>query len=146
MANTRTITSANSVLMLAVAGIFPVAQKIEGFAADNMFDTDAFNSSEVVMGVDGRMSAGWVPVVKTQTYTLQADSESIDLFDQWSEIQNTAREVFFADATILLPSVGKKYALTRGVLSNFTPMPGLGKTLKPMTFQITWQDISRSRI
>lgn len=36
-----TLTSANSVLYLAVAGVFPVAQKIEGYATDDAFAFEA---------------------------------------------------------------------------------------------------------
>ena len=146
MANNRTITAANSVYMLAIAGLFPVAQRLQGFAADTAFDTDAFNPSEIVMGIDGRMSAGWVPVAKTQSIMIMPDSESLDILDAWYEAQETAREIFFCDATIMLPAIERKYALTRGVLTNYKPIPDVRKSLQPVPFQITWQTISRSRI
>ncbi len=57
-----TLTSANSVLMLTVGGVFSVPQKIEGYASDSAFTFDAAKPAQVTMGVDGRMSAGYVPV------------------------------------------------------------------------------------
>ena len=54
MAKYQTITSANSIIMLSILGLFPVPQQIFGFAADTGFNTEAFASVEVVMGVDGK--------------------------------------------------------------------------------------------
>ena len=70
MANNRTITAANSVLLLSVASLFDVPQRIQGFSADNITNTDNLNNAETLMGVDGRLSAGWVAVAIPQTITL----------------------------------------------------------------------------
>ena len=90
-----TITSANAVYMLAVTGMFPVPQRLEGFAADDVFDTEALTVAEVVMGVDGRLSAGYTPVPVKQNISLQADSPSIQLFETWYLAQKAAKEVYF---------------------------------------------------
>lgn len=137
-----TITSANSVLMLAVGLVFPVPQKIEGYASDDAFAVDAHEPAEAVMGVDGRMSAGWLPTMRVQTVSIQADSPSLFLFDTWATAQDVAREVFYADGTLILPAIGKKYALTRGVLTSMKTHPDAKKTLQPMQYRITWQSIS----
>lgn len=139
-----TITSANSVLMLGVTSLFPTPQQIQGFSTDDIFSTDPLESAEVIMGVDGKLSAGFVYVLVKQMYNLQADSASVSIFDQWYAAQQSAQDLFFANATIVLPSLGQKWAMTKGVLSNYPPMPDAGKTLKPRKFTITWESISNA--
>ena len=115
---TKTITSANSIFLISVGGIFPVPQQLQGFAADAAFAFDSVQPAEVVMGVDGNMSAGYVPFMTVQTVTLMPDSPSLSIFETWLGATNTAREVFFANGHITLPSIGRKFVLTRGVLTS----------------------------
>lgn len=142
MANNRTITSANSILMLSVAGLFDVPQKIQGFSADNITSTDNLASKETMMGVDGRLSAGWVAVAVPQTITLMADSPSADFFDAWLQAEETAREAYIASGSLVLPATGRKYAMTRGFLTGITKFPTVGRTLQPRPFTITWERVT----
>lgn len=136
-----TITSANSVIMLAVAGLFDVPQQLQGFSADAAFSTEAFTSVETVMGVDGNMSAGWVPVEKKMSVMVMPDSISNIFFDAWYAAQEAARELFFANGTMVLPSIGREFTMIKGVLSTYTPMPEVAKVLRARTFGLTWQSI-----
>lgn len=138
----KTLTAANSVYMLSVVGLFITPQRLQGYAADAAFDTDSVESAETALGVDGILSAGWVPVAQTQTITLQADSGSNDMFDQWVQAQKAAKEVFRCNASISLPGTGRKYACVNGVLTGHMIVPGVKKILQPRTFRITWEDIS----
>lgn len=137
-----TLTSANSVLMLTVGGVFSVPQKIEGYASDSAFTFDAAKPAQVTMGVDGRMSAGYVPVPCAQTIMIQPDSPSMRIFEIWMAASETAREVFYANGTLNIPSIDRKYTLTRGVLTQIPPAPDAKAMLQPMAFQITWQNVS----
>ncbi|CUJ80790.1 hypothetical protein [Achromobacter sp. 2789STDY5608628] len=137
-----TLTSANSVLYLAVAGVFPVAQKIEGYATDDAFAFEAVQPAQVVMGVDGRMSAGYTPFMSIQTISIQADSPSLIVFEAYLAAMKTAREVFYCNGTLGIPSTNRKYAMSRGVLTQISPAPTARTILQPRTFQITWQDVS----
>lgn len=134
-----TITSANAVYMLAVTGLFPVPQRLEGFAADDVFDTEALTVAEVVMGVDGRLSAGYTPVPVKQNISLQADSPSIQLFETWYLAQKAAKEVYFCSGIVRLPSVGRSYVLTNGVLTSYPSISDAKKTLQPRKFSVTWE-------
>jgi hypothetical protein len=136
-----TLTNANSVITLTIPGIFNSPQTLYGFSADNMFTTSSIKSAEGVMGVDGRLSFGWVPQIKTQDFMLQADSPSMYILDQWVQTQNTAREIYACNGTIYLPGVGMAYTLTRGALESYNIMPDGQKTLAPRKFTIIWQDI-----
>ena len=139
-----TITSANSVFTIVVAGLFPAPVQLRGYASDNAFTTEAVDLAEVQMGVDGRMTAGFVPNPVKQTITLQADSPSKDIFTAMIQAMKTAREVFYISGSIALPSTGEAFTLTRGILTNAKQIPDAQKVLQPMDFQITWESVNRS--
>lgn len=141
-----TITSANAVYMLAVTGLFPVPQRLEEFAADDVFDTEALTVAEVVMGVDGRLSAGYTPVPVKQNISLQADSPSIQLFETWYLAQKAAKEVYFCSGIVRLPSVGRSYVLTNGVLTSYPSISDAKKTLQPRKFSVTWESVTGAPI
>lgn len=135
----NSITSANAIFALAIDGIFTSPQQLQGFAADDIFDTPAIAPTEFSMGLDGKLSAGWVPVAIAQSITLQADSDSIVVFDTWYATQVSQRDVYFANATIMLPSVGLVYTMKRGVLTGYAPLSDAKKMLQPRKFTITWE-------
>jgi hypothetical protein len=137
-----TITSANSIYQLSITGLYNSPQQLQGFAADDVFDTPSLKSSEILMGVDGNMSAGFVYVPIMQTIHLQADSASGIIFDQWYAAQQAEQDVFFANAVVALPSIQRKWSMTKGVLSGYMPIPDAKKTLAPRTFEITWNFMS----
>jgi hypothetical protein len=136
-----TITSANSVFTLVVPLVFPVPINVQGYAADDAFATEAVDSAEAVMGVDGKMSAGYTPFPTKLNVTLQADSDSISIFDTWLGAMQTAKEVFFGDATIVMPSVGRTYILTKGAMTRITQFPAAKKILQPVQYEITFESV-----
>ncbi|CAB3664402.1 hypothetical protein LMG26696_03544 [Achromobacter pulmonis] len=141
-----TLTSANSSLMLGIGLVFPIPQKIEGYATDDAFAFDAVQTAQAVMGVDGYMSAGFTPQPVVQNITIMADSPSKFLFEAWLAAMKTAREVFYANGSLAIPSIERKYTLQRGVLTQAPPVPTARALLQPMTFQITWQNVSPSLV
>lgn len=143
MADT-TITSANSVFTLVVAGLFPVPVQLKGYSTDRAFTTEAIDLAEVQMGVDGRMTAGYIINPVKQTVTLQADSPSKDIFTGIIQAMKTAREVYYLSGSISLPSTGEVFTLTRGILTNAKQIPDAQKVLQPMDFVITWESVNRS--
>lgn len=143
MADT-TITSANSVFTLVIPGLFPSPVQLKGYSTDKAFTTEAVDLAEVQMGVDGRMTAGFVPNPVKQTVTLQADSPSKGLFGTLITATKTAREIFYLSGSITLPSTGETFTLARGVLTNAKQIPDAQKVLQPMDFVITWESITRS--
>lgn len=143
MADT-TITSANSVFIIVVPGLFPAPVQLRGYATDKAFTTEAIDLAEVQMGVDGRMTAGFTPNPTKQTVTLQADSPSKDIFTALIQAMKTAREVFYISGSIALPSTGESFTLTRGILTNVKQIPDAQKVLQPMDFVITWESCNRS--
>jgi hypothetical protein len=144
MANTRTITAANSVLLLSAASLFDVPQRIQGFQADDVTDTENMATSEIVPGVDGRLSGGWSYVPTVQNFMLQADSPSVDFFDQIHETMQTLRETIVLNGSLVLPAIGKKYAMTRGFLTGYSKFGGVKKTLQGRRFSVTWERVTVS--
>lgn len=141
-----TLTTANSAASLVVRGLFPVPQHLQGYATDDSFATEDVQPMEVQMGVDGQLSAGFVPYPTAITFTLQADSPSTDMFDTVLEAQKAQKEGFIFDGTIIIQGTGAKYAMTKGFLTSATPMSTAKKMLQPRKFTITFQDVSKAPV
>lgn len=136
-----TITAANSKFVLSVRGLFPVPQVLEGYSADDAFATEAVEPAETVMGVDGRMSAGYVPYPTMVTISIMPDSPSNSLFDAWLAAQKAANEVYPADAVITLPSIDRAYIGTFGILTSIQPIPGVRRVLQARPFRLTFESL-----
>lgn len=144
-----TITSANAKLSFTVrgpAGIVVGPFTVQGYASDDAFVTEVADSAEAVMGVDGRMSAGFVPFITRQTITLQADSPSIQLFEAWLGAQQVLKDMLFADGVLALPGLQKSYALIKGALTRITPIPQAKRVLQPVTYEIAWETVQPAPI
>ena len=137
----RSITSADSTFVLSSSDFALAATILEGYAADAAFAMDNADTAETMLGVDGKLSAGWIPRSYNQTITLQADSKSRALFDALVTAQDATRNVFRLNGVINLPGNQYNYNLTRGVLKNYTAMPTAQKVLQPLTFVIEWEKV-----
>lgn len=135
------ITSANSILTLGVEIVFPTPVQLQGYTTDDIYGVAAIKPNEIKMGVDGFMSAGKIWQAIPITYHLQADSLSNDIFDAWKQAEDAAVDTFIATGLIVLPSIGKKFTLFRGSMTNYTPVPPAGSTLKERAFEITWNKV-----
>jgi len=137
----KSITSANAVIMFAISGIFDTPQQLQEFAADDIFTSEDIQSTEVQMGVDGAMAAGFVNMPIPQTFAFLASSVSCPLFDTWWSNNKLNQDVFFANATVQLPSIGKKWSCTGGTLTRFKPTPDAQRVLGPRRFTVVWEKI-----
>lgn len=138
------ITGANAVFMISITDLYPAPVQLQGFAADDVFDTDPLESAEVLMGVDGFLSAGFVFVPVKQNITLQADSASNLIFDAWWTANQTSQSVFFANGFIQLQNISTQWAMVNGVLTTYPPTPAVKKLLQPRRYAVTWQGITPS--
>ena len=137
-----TITSANSIFTLTAAAVFPVPQTLQGYAADDAFANDALDISEVMMGVDGKLSAGYVPNPTNINISLQADSPSIAIFEAIIAGMKVTRNTIYLSGTISLPSTGKTYTLTRGVLKSASQLPDAKKVLQPQKYTLVFESVT----
>ena len=135
------ITSANSNITLTIPPLFTTPVQLQGFATDDIFDIPTIQSVETMMGVDGVLSGGKVFMPIPQSVMLQADSISADLFDEWDAAQTATEDTITASGVIILPGIRRKWTLTTGYLTNFTPLPAVKKLLQPRSFEITWESM-----
>lgn len=133
------ITSANAVFTISVPLLLPVPQRLQAFAADDIFDFDDVDAGEVIMGVDGFLSSGLVFAAKPQNISLQADSPSVAFFDAWYAGEQAAVFKAPASGVVTFPALGKSWTLVTGFLSRYKPVPDAKKVLMPQKFRITWQ-------
>jgi hypothetical protein len=140
----KTITSANSVFTMVVPGLFPAPVQLQGYAVDKAFTTEALQLAETKMGVDGRMTAGYTPMISNMTVSLQADSESRAIFDAMIQATKTAREIFYITAEIVLPATQEKFSLIKGTLVNVKQLPDALKVLQEVDYVIHWESINKS--
>lgn len=136
-----TITSANTILTLTQALLFPTPQQIQQFAADDVTDTDQVRNVETLMGVDGYLSAGFVFAPIMQNIALQANSPSIVFFDTIYAQQIAAEDAYAISGTLYFPGVSKKWSMVNGYLTDYKPTPDAKRTLQPQRFRITWNSV-----
>lgn len=135
------ITAANVSFIIGVPLLLPVPQQLQGFAADDVFDVDDIDSTDILMGVDGILSAGMIFAPKPMNIALQADSPSISFFDAWYQGQQANVGAYAAQGVVTFTSIGTSYGLTTGYLSRYKPMADAKKILQPRKFRVTWQTI-----
>lgn len=134
------ITAANAVFLLSIPGLVPIPVQLQGFAADDIFGTDPLNPVETQMGVDGVLSGGFVNIPTRQNITLQADSASNLVFDNWNAAQIAQKDTFIAFGSVWLTSIGRKWALSVGFLTEYPGIQSAGRTLRQRRYGITWQN------
>lgn len=137
-----TITAANSILFLSIEGLYNSPQQLQGFAADDVFDTETISPAETMMGVDGHLSGGFVFNPIRMNVALQADSASNFIFETWKAKQEQIGEIYIANGQVHLPAVKRKYVMIRGFLTSIPPTPAARKVLQSRRYQITWERIS----
>jgi len=125
-----TLTVANSVLAMTTEALFPQAQRLQGYGADDAFDFESVQNGEYSLGIDGTLSAGFVFNEIPFNITLQADSASLTLFEQIYQYEQTNRTKLGQNLTITLPAVNKRYDLTTGFMRRYKAPSGK-KILQP---------------
>lgn len=136
------LTSADIVLTLSIATLFPSPVQLQGFGVDDVYDIASVKNIETMMGVDGVLSAGFVWKERVQTITLQADSASNAIFDQWNSAQERNQTVYPSQGLVRIPSLSTKFIQTKGFLTGYKPAPKAGRVLHARSYEITWERIA----
>ncbi len=137
----KTLTAANSTFGLAVTSLYPVPQVLDQFSADAPFSTDDLVIAETVMSLDGKLLGGFVPNPVSQTIILQPTSNGVPMIINWLQASVTNRALYRAEATIIIPELGAKYVLSRGILISGKSIPDVRKITQPLSFKIQWEKI-----
>ena len=140
------ITSTNAVFTISVPSIFSIPVQLQEFSAEDIFTTQAVQTTETSMGLDGVLSGGKVFVPVPQTVSLQANSPSNAVFDQWAQQEEADGETYSAEGIIILKSLGKKWTMTNGFLVSYQPAPDAGKTLRPRRYGLLWNKMFPSNV
>jgi hypothetical protein len=134
----RTLTAANSVLTLTCPDLDIGPVQIQGFATDDAFDTTEVKPAEVMVGVDGKKSEGYIAFLVPFKFILQADSLSIDIMDAIQEAQEAAQETYELGVSLSAPGLGKLWTFTDGTLTAFKKTPQGKKLMQPQNYEITF--------
>lgn len=133
------LTTANAEFALEVDGVFTTPQAMQGWAADDAFATDNIAPNEVLMGVDGLLSGGYVAYPTKLMFTLQADSPSVVTMDTLISSMDAVRGTFPISANIAIPNLGKQYTFTRGFLTGARKFGDAKKLSQPLKYELTFQ-------
>lgn len=125
-----TLTTANSVMSMTVEALFPQAQRVQGYAADDAFDPGEVENGEYSYGIDGNLSAGFVFNEVPLTITLQADSVSLPIFENIWQYEFANRTKLEVNKTITVPATGKRYEFKKGFMRSYKAPAGK-KILQP---------------
>lgn len=136
------LTAANSIITLTIPGVFSTPQQLQQYSVDDVADVETLVVAETLMGVDGHLSGGYVFNKVKYMYTLQADSPSVFVFDQWKLAQDSQLDTFPANGLLVLKSLGTKWDWTRGFLTEWKPAPDVKKILQPRRFAIEWESVT----
>ena len=134
----RTLTNANSILTLAVGDLDIGPVQLQGFGTNDMFDTTAIKSAEVMVGVDGVKSQGYIAFLVPFKFTLQADSLSIDVMDAIQEAQEAAQETYELSMSLSAPGLGKLWTFINGTITEFKKTPKGEKLMQAQSYEVTF--------
>ena len=135
------LTSANAIIALTVANLFPAPVTLDHFGADRAFETEAIETAETVMTIDGHLAAGYVPNPVNQTFTLLPGSSGIFVIETLVLAQQTAKTIYRLGGTIVLPGISRQYSMNNGVLMSSNPIPNAGRILEARTFTVRWESV-----
>jgi hypothetical protein len=135
------ITSANATVAMSVAGgLFSI--NLENFSADSSFTSDTVQAAETRMGVDGHMAAGFTPAIKTITINLEAGSPSTEYMQLLRQAQEVNMKPYKVQLVISIPSIGKRYTFSEGVLQSYKDLPDGQNVLSPTQWVFHFEGMS----
>lgn len=137
------ITAANASAVMTVEDLYPNGIKLERFSTDAAIVADSQQVAETRMGVDGKMAAGVTPNIYPVTVTLEANSPTATSFSTLYEAMNANKRLYVCNLTIKIPSLGRTYQFSNGVLQTANPMPALNKVLAPTTWVFHFESMER---
>ena len=128
------ITSANATAYMTVKDIYPAGFALNNFATDQAIDEDEDTIAETRMGVDGYMAAGYTPSIKAVNITFEATSPSVQYLNNVYLASQKNRRTYEVTLVINVPSTGKVYTYSYGVMKTAKPLPALKTVLDPVSY------------
>jgi|SRR5271157_6485724 len=134
----NTITSASATFQITIAQVYPQGITLFGFGVDDAFIAEMADSAETQIGVDGYGVAGWRPREVPMTVRFLASSPSVVVFENWDASESQINDKLFASAIILMPTIGRKYSCSYGVLQRSSSMAEVRRVLANREWRINW--------
>lgn len=139
------ISNANSSAVLTVSDLFPSGITLEMFSTDQAIDQGTPGLTETRMGIDGHMVAAYVPTIHTVAVKLEAASPSFDALATVWTAMNKRKKVYECTLVCSVPSLGRTFTWSRGVMKSGTPFPSLGKSLGVTTWTFDFESFNPSK-
>jgi hypothetical protein len=127
------ITSANASILLAIPGVFTAGVLLQGFAVNDILDTEAQTLVEGRVGADGQTVAGYVFNLNKFRMMFQANSDSINVFYAWKAAQDAIGDVIAGTMKIIAPALGLDVDLNNVHCESFPMLPPLKKVAEEWT-------------
>lgn len=135
------ITSANATAIMTVEDLYPAGFQLQMFGTDAAISQDSTQITDTRMGVDGYMVAGYTPMIKNVTITLEAPSPSVTFLKHLWRTMESNRKPYKCTLVCTVPSVLQIFTWTGGVLKEATPFPSMAQMLEPTTWLFHFSDI-----
>lgn len=136
------ITSANATAYMVVKDLYPTGFALNNFSTDQAVDQGEDTIAETRMGVDGYMAAGYVPSIKAVTIKFEASSPSVQYLNNLYLASQKNRRTYEITLVVKVPAVDKTYTYSGGVLKTGKVLPGLKKTLDPVSYGFDFEKMS----
>jgi hypothetical protein len=138
------ITSANAKLILTCEELYPSGVEVMMFSTNQAVSSDALQTAETRMGVDGHMAAGYVPNIKSVTVQLEASSPSRRYFQTIHKAMIANQRIYKVSLTAIIPSIGEEVIWSEGVLQNGSITSTAARVLEPTSWVMHFEKYERS--
>lgn len=135
------ITSATSVIVLACEDLYPTGVQLQQFSADSSVTQGDEEIAQTRMGVDGAMSAGYVPAIKSVTISLEPCSPSCEVLDTIYKAEQTNKKPYKCTLSINIPALGKTLTYKNGVLKGWKILPDHRTVLDPISATFDFESV-----
>ncbi|WFD61218.1 virion structural protein [Acinetobacter phage XC1] len=133
--NPNTITSANTVISMRCAGIYDDWITLEGAQTDAFLSFEDVTFAQTEVGVDGKLSMGFIPHKTNSTISLAANSKSVMVFENIYKNFVKMMDVLPIELRAYYPSV-KRSQTIKGCFVGKAGGTGVGALLAGSTYRI----------
>ena len=138
------ITSATAKVKLFCA-LTPAGLSFERYASDSAWSKETNKVIESRMGVDGKISFGYTPSVKTVNFVFQPDSPTLERLAYIIQTQNTTMKPIVCQVLIDLGSIERSFYLVNACITTGDILPAGGRVLEPVTISLSYESIESAK-
>lgn len=135
------ITSADLEVIMRCEMVAEAGANVQGFAENEAVTMDNVDLAVIKMGVDGFFAAGFKHTPRTVSLKVLASSPFLETVRQCLGQQKTINRMLQWSGEIVYPSIGMRYVLITGVLSNAKELPDARDALDDVTVQFQFRRV-----